>query len=160
MSAPPTPASRRPTNHDLSHAKPLSAGRTRRYPSGVEQLTYDVRGDRALWAGRTLAEWADELVRTLATTFDPASIVLFGSVADGSDGPDSDIDMLVVLDEAPVERRRELLVAMRRATRSIAAPHDLVVTSIADLARHGGQPGSLEYEPAQHGRRVYERRAS
>jgi uncharacterized protein len=126
----------------------------------MDQATYDVRDDRAVWAGRTLAEWAEHLVQTLADGFDPASIILFGSVADGTDGPDSDIDVLVVLEDAPVERRRELLLAMRRATRSIAAPHDVVITSVADFEQRRDQPGSPEYEPAHRGRTVYERRAS
>ena len=143
-----------------ARAKPSRPGETRDYPLLMDQVTYDVRDDRALWAGRTLARWTGELVDTLAASFDPASIILFGSVGDGTDGPDSDIDLLVVLDDAPMDCRRELLVAMRRATRSIAAPHDVVVTSVDDLERRGNQPGSTEYEPAQRGRTVYERQAS
>ena len=84
---------------------------------------------------------------------------MFGSVAAGCDGPDSDIDLLVVLDDAPVALRRALMVELRRVTRHIAAPHDLLVTSTADLERNAQRPGSTEYEPAQFGVTVYARRA-
>lgn len=100
------------------------------------------------------------LVETLVAEFDPASIILFGSVAAGSDGPDSDIDLLVVFDDAPLADRRRKMVEMRRATRAIAAPHDLLITSVADLARNSTRPGTTEYEPAQQGVSVYERVAA
>lgn len=123
-------------------------------------MTYAVHGNRAVWAGQTLRAWTDVLVRTLVAEFDPASIILFGSVAAGADGPDSDIDLLVVFDDAPLADRRRKMVEMRRATRGIAAPHDLLVTSVADLARNSAKPGTTEYEPAQHGVAVYERVAA
>lgn len=120
-------------------------------------MTYAVHDNRAVWAGLTLRAWTDVLVETLVAKFDPVSIILFGSVAAGSDGPDSDIDLLVVLDDAPLAGRRSKMVELRRATRSVAAPHDLLVTSAADFARNATRPGTTEYEPAQHGVAVYER---
>ncbi len=119
-----------------------------------------MRDNHAVWAGRTLRAWTDVLVETLVAEFDPVSIILFGSVATGSDGPESDIDLLVVLDDAPLADRRRKMVEMRRTTRAIAAPHDLLVTSVADLARNSATPGTTEYEPAQHGVAVYERIAA
>lgn len=128
--------------------------------AGVQQVMYAVGDNHAVWAGMTLRAWADVLVDTLVKEFDPVSIILFGSVAAGSDGPDSDIDLLIVLDEAPLAGRRRKMVELRRATRSIAAPHDLLVTSAADFARNATRPGSTEYEPATHGVAVYERVAA
>ena len=127
---------------------------------GVEQLAYAVRGHQAIWAGLTLRAWTDVLIDTLVAEFDPACIILFGSVASECDGPESDIDLLVVFDDAPMADRRRKMVEMRRATRAIAAPHDLLVTSVADLARNSTRPGTTEYEPAQHGVAVYERIAA
>jgi predicted nucleotidyltransferase len=126
----------------------------------VEPETFTVRDHHAVWGGRTLREWADVLVETLVAEFNPVRILLFGSVAAGSDGPDSDIDLLVVLDDAPIEERRRLMFEMRKATRDVAAPHDLLVTSAADLARNSTRPGTTEFEPAQHGLAVYERAAA
>jgi uncharacterized protein len=40
-----------------------------------------------------------ELLRSVVTHFKPRRVILFGSVARGTSGPDSDIDLLVVLDD-------------------------------------------------------------
>jgi uncharacterized protein len=126
----------------------------------VEPLAYAVRDNRAEWAGRTLRAWVPDLVAAIVEAFDPAKVISFGSVADGTDGPDSDIDLLVVLDDAPLVERRRLMVELRRVARDIAAPHDLLVTSVKDFARHHNTPGTTEFEPAQHGIVVYERSAA
>ncbi len=55
---------------------------------------------------RTLAE----VVRRLVEAYEPERIYLFGSVARGDAGPDSDYDVLLVVpDDAPPERRRSRL---------------------------------------------------
>ncbi len=123
----------------------------------MEPIAFVVRDNRAEWDGRSLQSWVPDLVSTIVSTFDPNKIVLFGSVANGSDGPDSDIDLLVVLDHAAMSERRSIMVEMRRAARNIAAPHDLLVTSAEDFERNSSVPGTTEFEPAQHGRVVYER---
>ena len=47
-----------------------------------------------------------EVVRRLIAAYDPERVYLFGSVARGDAGPDSDYDLLVVvLDDASAERR-------------------------------------------------------
>jgi uncharacterized protein len=51
-----------------------------------------------------------EVVRRLVEAYRPEQIYLFGSVARGDAGPDSDYDLLVVVpDDAPPERRRSRL---------------------------------------------------
>lgn len=126
----------------------------------MDQVTYAVRDGHAEWAGRSLRDWVPDLASAIVETFDPAMIVLFGSVADGTDGPDSDIDLLVVLDDAPHGDRRRLMVELRRATRAIAAPHDLLVTSLDDFERNQASPGTTEFNPAQHGIVIHERSAA
>lgn len=50
------------------------------------------------------------IVRRLVEAYHPERIYLFGSVARGEAGPDSDYDLLVVVpDNAPPERRRSRL---------------------------------------------------
>src|ERR1035438_6195428 len=51
-----------------------------------------------------------EVVRRLLEAYRPEYIYLFGSVARGEAGPDSDYDLLLVVpDDAPPERRRSRL---------------------------------------------------
>ncbi len=48
-----------------------------------------------------------EAVRRLVEAYQPDRVYLFGSVARGDAGPDSDYDLLAVMpDDAPLERRR------------------------------------------------------
>jgi hypothetical protein len=98
-----------------------------RYHHDVKHATYAVRDNHAFWEGRSLRAWTDVLVDTLVAEFDPVSIILFGSLATESDGPDSDIDLLVVLDDAPMADRRRTMVEMRRARG--ASPHHMICSS-------------------------------
>lgn len=123
-------------------------------------VTYEVRGGKAVWDGRRLGDWVPLIVERLVREFDPAMIVLLGSVAEGSDGPDSDVDLLVVLDETSRSDLYDLLVQMHRSTRDYAAPTDFTVTSVAKLERRRDQPGTIEYESVHNGRVVYDRRAA
>jgi predicted nucleotidyltransferase len=124
----------------------------------MSEETYAVHNGKASWGGRCLADWLPDVLAPIIERFDPVKVVLFGSVADGTDGPDSDIDLLVVLDEAPVERRRELMTQLRRATRVAGVPRDLLVTSSGDFERNRDVVGTTEYRPAHHGLVVYDRR--
>ena len=67
-------------------------------------------GDKAVYQGRSLADWASEVSGLIADRFDVTRIVLLGSVARGDDGPDSDIDLLVVM--PIVGRRHEATVSV------------------------------------------------
>lgn len=124
----------------------------------VEVTTqYQVRDGKAIWGGRELAAWVPPLVDALLSRFDPETVILFGSVAAGTDGPDSDLDVLVVLDDAPIERRRDLMVDLRRATRDVHAPRDLLVTSTRDYELDRAVPGTIEHAAFHHGIVVHER---
>lgn len=121
---------------------------------------YEVRDGKAVWAGRELREWIPDLVESVLARFDPVQIIVFGSVASGTDGPDSDLDVLVVLDDAPVDRRRDLMVELRKATRAVRAPRDLLVTSQEDFERERVIVGTVEREAFDGGLVVHARRSA
>ncbi len=51
-----------------------------------------------------------EIVHRLVRAYEPQRVYLFGSMARGEAGPDSDYDLLlIVADDAPLERRRSRL---------------------------------------------------
>lgn len=51
-----------------------------------------------------------EILRRLVDAYQPLRVYLFGSVARGEAGPDSDYDLLLVVpDDSPPERRRSRL---------------------------------------------------
>jgi predicted nucleotidyltransferase len=124
----------------------------------VSQLLYEVRNGKAVWGGRLLREWVDDVGQAIVDRCDPTLVILFGSVADGSDGPDSDLDLLVVLDTAPPDARRAVMTDLRRATRSTGVPRDIVVTSMADFERNRVRPGTLEHESARNGVVIHDKR--
>jgi predicted nucleotidyltransferase len=105
------------------------------------------------YAGRTLAEWVPAIVARVAERFDPDRIILFGSLARGDAGPDSDIDLLVVFPH-PVERR-STAVALRLAIADIPAPVDFVVTDLEEIERRGGIAGPALGTALEEGKVVY-----
>jgi predicted nucleotidyltransferase len=121
----------------------------------MAQLAWQVVDGRIRYSGRTLAQWAPEVVADMVATADPLRVLLFGSVARDSDGPDSDIDLLVVLPQVERNRRHELTVKLARAI-TAPVPVDLLVTDPAEIAERGDLPGILRVA-LREGRMVYER---
>jgi uncharacterized protein len=123
----------------------------------VAQLTYDIIDGKAAWGGRLLASWLPVAVDRVVQDFAPAEVVVFGSVARGGDGPDSDIDLLVVFDHIN-GRHHDLAVDVQRSLEDIGAPVDILVTDAETLARSGQEPGVLRVA-LREGRVVYQRAA-
>lgn len=111
--------------------------------------------DDGRYNGRTLREWLPEVVERIVQRFDPVRIVLFGSLADGTEDRDSDIDLLVVLDE--VDDKRTSMLDLQRATSDFPAPLDLIPTDPLEIARRGDLVGSILRPALRHGRVLYER---
>jgi predicted nucleotidyltransferase len=98
----------------------------------------------------------DEMVRRIVARFDPERIILFGSAARGEAGPDSDVDLLVVM---RVEgSRREKAVQIGVAVNDIPVPKDIVVTTPEDFEWRKEIVGTIERPAAREGRLVYARR--
>jgi uncharacterized protein len=94
----------------------------------------------------------DEVVRAV----EPAEVILFGSVARGEDGPDSDIDLLVVFDHIEPAEKRPMMASIRSAIETFA-PVDVIVTDPAEMAERHDAVGSILYWPTREGRSVYRR---
>ncbi len=107
--------------------------------------------------GRTLREALPLVVAEIAEAFDPVEVILFGSVARGEEGPDSDLDLLVVFERADRSERRDLTVDIRRAIRTFV-PVDVVVADVTELRTDRDAVGSAVYWPLREGEVVYRRR--
>jgi predicted nucleotidyltransferase len=112
--------------------------------------------DPALWSGKTLRQWLPAAVGEVVNAVAPQRIVLFGSVARGDEGPDSDLDLLVVLDRMAPSERARLISSIRRSI-SAPVPIDVFVTDLAEYERRKNNIGSIFYWPAREGEVVYER---
>lgn len=77
-------------------------------------------------------------------------IILFGSCATSSAGPESDIDLMVV--EPRLADWLGETVRLRRAIGPIGVPVDVVVVDAAEFARWCDTPTTIHYEAAKKGR--------
>ena len=94
----------------------------------------------------------DAIVRTYA----PRRVVLFGSAARGSAGPDSDLDLLVVLDDdAPAEALNWRRLHEARA--GYTGPVDIVACRESVLKAQARAIGSFADTAVRDGIVVYER---
>jgi hypothetical protein len=124
-----------------------------RYARCMASVTVEVVEGKVRYNGRTL-EWVPDVVDAIVRHFAPRRVILFRSVARGDEGPDSAIDLLVVLADLRAEEKLRLLGDLIRVG-SIAPPVDAIPTDEAELAEHGHLPGMLR-TALREGRVVYE----
>jgi predicted nucleotidyltransferase len=106
-------------------------------------------------AGRRIPQDSIEtVVRQIVEGFQPEQIILFGSYAYGRPGPESDVDLLVVMDTP--------LKEMEQAVRICQAIEyhfglDLIVRTPATVARRLALGDSFLHEATHKGKVLYER---
>lgn len=101
---------------------------------------------------RTVAAMANRIVRR----FRPEKVILFGSHATGRAGPDSDVDLLVVMTLTASKAAHELEI--RAALRAYRTPKDVIVTTPEAFEWRRAVPGTIERSAARSGRVLYEKR--
>jgi predicted nucleotidyltransferase len=101
------------------------------------------------------AERIEEMVRIIVDRFDPERIILFGSRSRGTAGPDSDIDLLVVMRVDGSKREKQLEI--RRSLHDIRGPKDVIVTTPEEYEWRREIPGTLERPAAMEGEVLYAR---
>jgi predicted nucleotidyltransferase len=95
------------------------------------------------------------MVQRIVRQFQPERVILFGSHARGEAGPDSDVDLLVVM---PVEgSRRDKAIEIRVALRDVHVPTDIIVTTPEEFAWRQEVVGTIEYPAVKDGKVLYAR---
>ena len=99
-------------------------------------------------------EAIEEVVQEIVERFDPDRVVLFGSYAEGHPRPDSDVDMLVVMNTPLKETEQAVLICQ-----SIEYHFglDLLVRTPATIQRRLALGDPFLQEIMQGGRVLYER---
>lgn len=98
----------------------------------------------------------EDLLRPVVAYFSPRKVILFGSHARGEAGPDSDYDLLVVLDDdAPPEKLS--WQARHEARKTYHRAVDILACRQSVFDRKRGVVGSLPHTADQEGVVVYER---
>ena len=101
------------------------------------------------------AKVIEQLVRQIVDAVQPLRIVLFGSAVRGSLGPDSDIDVLVVMPEGA--HRRKTAQQLYRDVIGLGVPFDVLVATPTDLERHKDNVGLIYRTILLEGQVVYAR---
>jgi predicted nucleotidyltransferase len=98
-------------------------------------------------------ETARAMVDRLVERFAPERVIVFGSLARGEAGPDSDIDLLVVM---PLRgTRRETAVALLRALADFPVPTEVVVLTPSELEATRDLVGAIAYPAVREGRTLH-----
>jgi uncharacterized protein len=96
-----------------------------------------------------------EMVRRTVARFHPEMIILFGSHARGEGGPNSDVDLLVVMNVHG--SKREMAVQIGLALHDIPLAKDVVVTTPEEFEWRKEVVGTIERPAAREGRVLYAR---
>ena len=93
-------------------------------------------------------------VEKSARQFHPAKIILFGSHARGSAGPDSDVDLLIVMNVKDSRRRQAAEIDLALSDRTF--PLDLIVVTPADFEKCRDVVGHILYPAVHEGKVLYD----
>jgi len=105
-------------------------------------------------AGSLDQSLVDEIVRRIVAVARPDRIILFGSHARGEAQENSDLDLLVVMQE--VASRRDEILRIRAALVPLGISVDVLVASDADYAKWSEAPSTTLYWAKREGEVLYE----
>ncbi len=118
-----------------------------------EPLGMGASGKPAFEIENPHAEALKFLIQRIVEEVDPLRILLFGSMSRGTIGPDSDVDLLVVMPEG-IHRRRTAQKLYRRI-RGVGVPFDIIVSTPSDLEQHKNNKGLIYYTILKEGKELY-----
>lgn len=95
----------------------------------------------------------DKLVARILAVSHPLRIILFGSAARGEMGPNSDVDILVVMPDGT--NRRKTAMQLYRDIRGIRIGFDLVVATPSILSKYATTPGLVYRNAIAEGKVLY-----
>jgi predicted nucleotidyltransferase len=96
----------------------------------------------------------EDAVEKIRQQFHPAKIILFGSYARGSAGPDSDVDLLVVMEVKDSKRRQAVEIDLALSDRTF--PLDLIVVTPEEFEKYRDVVGHVLYPAVREGKVLYD----
>lgn len=100
-----------------------------------------------------------EMAEKIVAAVNPRMIILFGSHARGTAGPDSDLDFIVVEDGpfGPERSRRAEMVKLWRLLRDVRVAKDFLVFTPEEVEKWRDAPNHVVSHALNEGRVLYER---
>jgi len=95
----------------------------------------------------------DNLVARILAVAKPLRIILFGSAARGEMGPDSDLDVLVIMPDGT--HRRETMERIYLSLYGLGVAKDIVVATASDIERHRNNWSFVYYDAIREGKELY-----
>lgn len=95
----------------------------------------------------------NELVRQIVEAVHPLRIILFGSAARDEAGPESDLDLLVVMPEGT--NHIGTLESLHTQLRGLSFGVDIVIATPSQLSRYGDDIGFIYYDALREGKELY-----
>jgi uncharacterized protein len=102
-------------------------------------------------------EKVNEMVRRIVQRFAPDKIILFGSYASGTAGPDSDVDLFIVMRVDGSKRQRA--VELHGLLAGMGVPKDLIVVTPEECVQYRDIPGTVIGSALLEGKILYDRAA-
>jgi len=93
------------------------------------------------------------LVRRIVEAVRPLRIILFGSAVRGETGPDSDVDILVVMPDGT--NRLQTMQFLHTQLFGIPLAVDILVATPSDLERHRNNVGLIYRTILEQGKEIY-----
>jgi len=103
----------------------------------------------------TVHQHIDRIVNRVVRRFRPDRIILFGSQARGDAGPDSDIDLLVVMSVEGSVSEKGLEISLALPVLPVAV--DLIVTTPEAFDWRKDVVGTIEWPATREGKVLYAR---
>ena len=116
--------------------------------------TFDGTIIKGMSMDQAIQKKVDEIFRRIIDALHPLRIILFGSAARGQMGPNSDLDILVVMNTK--ERPAERVLAISRLLRPRPFPMDILVRTPSEIAAALEQRDSFIQEILARGKVLYE----
>lgn len=98
-----------------------------------------------------------EMARRIVAAVHPTRIILFGSHARGEGSPDSDVDLLIVVQDG--RAKRKTAVAIYRLLAGIGLAKDIIVMTAEEVERYRNVVGTIGHAAAREGKVLYEHAA-
>lgn len=103
------------------------------------------------------AEKRAEAVRRIVAAVKPRRVIVFGSQARNEGSADSDLDLMVIVDQEGREVERS--IELRRTLSGLIMAVDILITSQKKFDHWCDTPGNIYYAAKNEGRVEYERGA-
>lgn len=123
----------------------------------MEHTGEHFRQGHYLEKGKPRPEILKEIISRIVAVAKPYQLILFGSAARGEMDVESDVDILVVVEDTP--HRRALAGKIYRHLHGLGIPVDVVVATQDDIRQFGQKNGTILLPALREGVVIYEARS-